>query len=85
MSFRNKISLNGCEERTGDNTLKMSKNRSEKICKNSPNGGHKKYIRIYAAKMLSIEAFWGRFLTEICARESRHHVAKFRNREGFGK
>ena len=63
----------------------MSKNRSEKICKNSANGGHKKYIRIYAAKMLSIEAFWGRFLTEICARESRHHVAKFRNREGFGK
>lgn len=81
MSFRSWIFLNGCEERMGDNTLKMSKNRRKKICKNSPNGGHKKYIRICTAKILSIEAFWGRFLTEICARESSHYVAKFINRK----
>ena len=65
--------------------MEMSKNRSKKICKNSPQGGRKKYIRICTAKMLSIEAFWGRFLTEICARESSHHVAKFINREELRK
>lgn len=55
---------------------------AKKICKNGALGAGKTYIRFFSAKTLSIEAFWGRFSTENCAKESRHHGANDKRMEG---